>query len=585
MKKTALIYARVSTIDRQDYSRQVNDLTELIVRHGFSENQIEVFEEKISVLKRNDERPELTRMLNLVEKNPEDYIIYTTEISRIGRDPSDTRKVIDRLTDLKVPVYIKTLQTATVNENGERNATMSIILQVLIEYANMELQTFKERSKSGMRNKSKMGKWLGGVMIPYGYYCDENKFLHIEPEESEIIKRIFKLYSDGFGIKVISNILNADGVLTRTNKTHENKTLKFRNFPKLGSEVKWSDKQVHDILRNTIYKGNKRYKGEIFDAPVIIKDTVFDLCTDIMNGKTHRNYLTKYVYLLKDKLKCGKCGRNYFAKFKPVRQGDKVYICSSRLNKNGNCGNVGVNISLIESALYYEFVNSPSMLKYIQNQDNQKENIENSLVHIKKQLIIKEKDLTKKNREQEKLLDLYLTTSTLSQTEFQNKKNKIENELSNIEESVVTIKKEIFSKERILENMTDEKITKEHLISIAKKRNELVRIFNQFISKVVFVPLSYEFVLATVWFQINEEVIYPTVKLLLDIKSIKKKTPIYRYQSVANVINEPEFENDVMLTPVSDILKYLDISFPQSNWVTLNSTLNVIDEINIDSSA
>ena len=524
-------------------------------------------------------------MLNLVEKNPEDYIIYTTEISRIGRDPSDTRKVIDRLTDLKVPVYIKTLQTATVNENGERNATMSIILQVLIEYANMELQTFKERSKSGMRNKSKMGKWLGGVMIPYGYYCDENKFLHIEPEESEIIKRIFKLYSDGFGIKVISNILNADGVLTRTNKTHENKTLKFRNFPKLGSEVKWSDKQVHDILRNTIYKGNKRYKGEIFDAPVIIKDTVFDLCTDIMNGKTHRNYLTKYVYLLKDKLKCGKCGRNYFAKFKPVRQGDKVYICSSRLNKNGNCGNVGVNISLIESALYYEFVNSPSMLKYIQNQDNQKENIENSLVHIKKQLIIKEKDLTKKNREQEKLLDLYLTTSTLSQTEFQNKKNKIENELSNIEESVVTIKKEIFSKERILENMTDEKITKEHLISIAKKRNELVRIFNQFISKVVFVPLSYEFVLATVWFQINEEVIYPTVKLLLDIKSIKKKTPIYRYQSVANVINEPEFENDVMLTPVSDILKYLDISFPQSNWVTLNSTLNVIDEINIDSSA
>jgi DNA invertase Pin-like site-specific DNA recombinase len=244
MKKTALIYARVSTIDRQDYSRQVNDLTELIVRHGFSENQIEVFAEKISGLKRNDERPELTRMLNLVEKNPEDYIIYTTEISRIGRDPSDTRKVIDRLTDLKVPVYIKTLQTATVNENGERNATMSIILQVLIEYANMELQTFKERSKSGMRNKSKMGKWLGGVMIPYGYYCDENKFLHIEPEESEIIKRIFKLYSDGFGIKVISNILNADGVLTRTNKTHENKTLKFRNFPSIGSLSVLSTREI-----------------------------------------------------------------------------------------------------------------------------------------------------------------------------------------------------------------------------------------------------------------------------------------------------------------------------------------------------
>ena len=110
------------------------------------------------------------------------------------------------------------------------------------------------------------------------------------------------------------------------------------------------------MLRNTIYKGERKYKGEIIVAPAIISVELFDECQSIMSGKTHRNYMTSYIYLLKDLLICGCCGRNYFARYKPAKGGDKVYICSSRLKKGAGCKNIGVNISLIESAIYNEIV-------------------------------------------------------------------------------------------------------------------------------------------------------------------------------------------------------------------------------------
>ncbi|RZJ33802.1 MAG: hypothetical protein EOO51_12235 [Flavobacterium sp.] len=42
-----------------------------------------------------------------------------------------------------------------------------------------------------------------------------------------------------------------------------------------------------DILRNTIYIGQRRFKNEILDAPAIISEEFFDECRAIMEGKTH----------------------------------------------------------------------------------------------------------------------------------------------------------------------------------------------------------------------------------------------------------------------------------------------------------
>ncbi|MCZ2338186.1 MAG: recombinase family protein, partial [Chitinophagales bacterium] len=96
MSKQALIYARVSTADgKQDYTRQTTELEALALKHGYKQKDIQTFAESVSGYK-TEERLELKAMLELCEKNPSSIgCIYTSEISRIGRNPTQTRTILD----------------------------------------------------------------------------------------------------------------------------------------------------------------------------------------------------------------------------------------------------------------------------------------------------------------------------------------------------------------------------------------------------------------------------------------------------------------------------------------------------------
>ena len=570
-RKIAAIYARVSTVDKQDFQRQINDLTELIKSQGYKETQIQVFSESISGYTKKDNRPKLKELINLVENNPKDYIIYTTEISRIGRNPTETRRIIDQLTDLGVPVYIKSLNQSTIDSNGKRNMIMNIILQVLIEYANLEAETMKERSKSGILNAVKKGKAGGSLNFPYGYTKDDDGYLVVDPTEAPIIKEIFDLYKNGNGIKVISNIMNEKGYPTRSNKSFGDKIIKYKT-PKEAAKIKWSDKQIHDILRNTIYKGERRFKGEVIPIEPIVSQELFDECQSIMQGKTHRNYLTTYTYLLKDLCTCGKCGRNYFAKYKPVPHGDKVYICSSRLIKSGNCGNCGVNISLLESTLYDVLLNSELVLKYLNNKSGMKQELINSLEVLKIQHPQLEKEFKSKGREQERLLDLYLSDG-ITKKQFTERKGKIESEIEAISEKLNLVKSEISNKSQALKKLESNKTSKDMLINAKNDRSQLRVLFQQIFHGAVINQLDKNNVLVTLSLTVNGVVLNNTIKILLDIGGIRQRPMIYRYKSLAVMEFEPQFKNGVLKTSADDILDefsspvYEWIKIPESNWL------------------
>ena len=67
-----VIYSRVST-NSQDYKRQTEELLE------FSKNMnyevLNIFEEKISGGKTNEERPELMKMINYIKSNKIDKVL------------------------------------------------------------------------------------------------------------------------------------------------------------------------------------------------------------------------------------------------------------------------------------------------------------------------------------------------------------------------------------------------------------------------------------------------------------------------------------------------------------------------------
>lgn len=549
--KRVAIYARVSTSDgKQDYSRQVDELKIILESHGFL--NFDVYAEEISGHKKTDERLELQKLLNKIEDNPQYYArIYTSEISRIGRQPTETRKIIDRLTELGVPIYIQSLNDLTLKD-GNRNMIMNIILQVLIEYANLESETFKTRSKSGLLKSAKSGRAGGGKYIPYGYKRDKDKMLVIDEEESLIIKRVFELYKKGNGIKVISNILNQDKIPTRTNKSFPNHTIKFK-IPKETISIQWSDKQIHDILKNPIYKGKRRFKGITIESPEIISSDLFDECTEIMESKTHRNYTTTYTYLLKNLLVCGKCGRNYYAKYKPVKNGDKVYKCSSTLIKGHKCDNKGVNIKLIESVFFNEINDSDLVLKYLKNTQQLKKDIGNSIEILKHQIEDLKIKIDKKSSEKIRLLDVYLD-SGIKKDVFLVKQREIDDSLQSTQERLKVLTKELRIKEKNLLSLDDDKPTKEMLFNSKNNRNELSMIFNQLIHKGIVNSINDKMMLVSIIISIGGEVIRPTLKILLDVGGIKRKPMVFRYKSMINMEFEPVYNENILITSLDDIL-------------------------------
>ena len=170
MKKCA-IYVRVSTaLGKQDYTRQISELTEIAKRDGYTDENIIQYADTISGYK-FEERDELNNLLNEIRENPKLYeCIYISEISRLGRKPRNTRNIIEELIDLKVPIYVQSLNQRTIDEKGERNGYISVSLQLMLEIADMEAATFKLRSRSGRIQKVKEGK------LDFGYNARTDKY-------------------------------------------------------------------------------------------------------------------------------------------------------------------------------------------------------------------------------------------------------------------------------------------------------------------------------------------------------------------------------------------------------------------------
>jgi DNA invertase Pin-like site-specific DNA recombinase len=140
------IYARVSTELLQDFDRQISDLKRVILAEqelnsAFDfDSDVEIYAEKLSGFKSSTDRPELQKLLDKIDQEPTSITkIYITEISRLGRDPSQTRKLVDKLSDLKIPLYIQSIKQSSIDADGNRNMIMNIICILVKSHLNYYL--------------------------------------------------------------------------------------------------------------------------------------------------------------------------------------------------------------------------------------------------------------------------------------------------------------------------------------------------------------------------------------------------------------------------------------------------------------
>ena len=140
-----VLLCRVSTAG-QDYSREVDELTDFCSRMGWNVRRI--FTAKVSGAKKIEERSELTEMLDYIRKNRIDKVCVL-EISRLGRNTLEALKVIRLLNDNGVCLYIKNYNLETLGADGKPNPIASMICTILLEVAQMERLTIMERMASG----------------------------------------------------------------------------------------------------------------------------------------------------------------------------------------------------------------------------------------------------------------------------------------------------------------------------------------------------------------------------------------------------------------------------------------------------
>lgn len=180
-----VIYSRVST-NSQDYKRQTEELLE------FSKNMnyevLNIFEEKISGGKTNEERPELMKMINFVKTNKIDKVLCW-ELSRIGRNTIEVLKTIQLLNENCISLYIKNHNIETLNDKCEINPMSQFLIQILTSVSEMEKTQIRQRIKSGYESYRKNG---GKVGRKEGFKKDTETLL---TEHKDVVKLLKQGYS------------------------------------------------------------------------------------------------------------------------------------------------------------------------------------------------------------------------------------------------------------------------------------------------------------------------------------------------------------------------------------------------------
>lgn len=157
--KTAVIYARVSSVgDRQNTERQVCDLTDYANRNDLQ--ILKTFEEHISGVKRQQERPILQDCLEYCKKQGIS-IILVSELSRIGRNILGVFETVKVCIDSGINIYFQKEGLSLFKPDGSQNPFLHIFISVLGTCAELERENIQFRLNSGRQRYIETGGKLG----------------------------------------------------------------------------------------------------------------------------------------------------------------------------------------------------------------------------------------------------------------------------------------------------------------------------------------------------------------------------------------------------------------------------------------
>lgn len=190
----AIIYARVSsTTDRQNTERQISDLNKYAEYKGMT--VVEVFEEKISGAKKNNERPIFLKALEYAKENEIDMLLVS-ELSRLGRNAFEVLETVKMLVDEGINLYMQKEQFMLLDEEGKPSMFAPVMIATLSTCAQLERENIKFRLNSGrqlyIEKGGKLGRKEGSVKT--------------KEAKAEEYKQVIKLLKQGISIRKVAKL-------------------------------------------------------------------------------------------------------------------------------------------------------------------------------------------------------------------------------------------------------------------------------------------------------------------------------------------------------------------------------------------
>ena len=193
-----VIVSRVST-SIQDNNRQVEELKDYSTKMGFE--VVKVFEETISGAKKNEERPELMKMISFIQENKIDKILCW-ELSRLGRNTIEVLKTIQLLNENRISLYIKNYNIETLTDEKEINPLSQFMIQILTSVSEMERTQIRQRVKSGYEVYRSKGGKVGrkeGFRKSNSLLLEENKDVIKLLKQKVSVRNIMKITTKSSG--------------------------------------------------------------------------------------------------------------------------------------------------------------------------------------------------------------------------------------------------------------------------------------------------------------------------------------------------------------------------------------------------
>ena len=209
-----------------------------------------------------------------------------------------------------------------------------------------------KKVKNVIHMKQEDGEWM--TTPPFGYHKVQKKGaeLVIDPNNASVVKRIFQMYVDGYGILQIARTLTRENILTPSRSLHEYR-LKNGIDDKNKYTDCWNDSCIRRILKNETYLGTlilhkgecvkirgkyqklPREKWKVFEHhhEAIIDENLFRICQEKLESKKVRSKRKRKIYenIFHGLLYCADC--NSLLKpsktTKDIREGNTHYYCST----------------------------------------------------------------------------------------------------------------------------------------------------------------------------------------------------------------------------------------------------------------